>query len=481
MATNNTIFAANSSGQLFNDSTAVGWVESSEYRGTVDILWSCCITIVLCVWVSTHPNVPSPEDRWYHRQLDKLNMACIGLVGPDFLFAIALGQLASARRSVKRFQALPESIREKREWTLTHGFFGDMGGFILKSPDFPQGFPIRNEHLFYLVEHGHLDFPNVSLKDIKDMNSVDSLSKAIVVWQVMWFTVTEIDRIAHGYPLTTLELTALSFSLMMVATSASWYFKPSISRGITIETKNGRTVEEIRAIARSTTHPDLPYTWYKTPLYFLSQKFDMQTHWRYHVNTGHYILRWSFFSRPVATTPWDRFPSDIWFAATGWRMLLFGTIIQLPFSMSFLSAWWFHFPTDIEMWLWRACSIFHFIFSCGGGIYYIFLTISFSEKSHEFDKEVDSDASTICEEKERQQQPRGNMRGRVKKWIHGFRNLSPDQDPDETVSLRFELPLIGVSILYAVCRAYFYLDDFIGLRDQPAGVYRDVSKYLPFQ
>lgn len=83
------------------DSALVGWVRSGGDRGTIDILLSCCLTIVLCVWVSTYPNVPSPQDRWYHYLRDKFNLACIGFLGPDFLFGIALGQLTSARRSVK--------------------------------------------------------------------------------------------------------------------------------------------------------------------------------------------------------------------------------------------------------------------------------------------------------------------------------------------------------------------------------------------
>lgn len=64
-------------------------------------LWSCCLTIALCVGVSTHPKVPSPKDKWYYGVIDRLSQACIGLLGPDYLFALAGGQLFNARRSVK--------------------------------------------------------------------------------------------------------------------------------------------------------------------------------------------------------------------------------------------------------------------------------------------------------------------------------------------------------------------------------------------
>lgn len=81
--------------------TVVGWFPSDDTRGTIDILWSCCVTLVLCVWVLTYPNVPSQSDEWYHAFIDKFNLAMICFMGPDFICVFAGGQLASARRSVK--------------------------------------------------------------------------------------------------------------------------------------------------------------------------------------------------------------------------------------------------------------------------------------------------------------------------------------------------------------------------------------------
>ena len=78
-----------------------GYLQGPQSRGTVNILYSCLVTISLCCWVSTFPNVPGPNDKWYHPTIDKLNMACIGILGPEFLFVIAVGQLSSALRSVR--------------------------------------------------------------------------------------------------------------------------------------------------------------------------------------------------------------------------------------------------------------------------------------------------------------------------------------------------------------------------------------------
>lgn len=84
------------------------WVSSSDRRGTLDILYSSILTIGLCVWVSTYPNVPSPRDTWKQRLIDKINLAMIGFLGPDLLFALALGQWSSASRSLKVRKFRPE-------------------------------------------------------------------------------------------------------------------------------------------------------------------------------------------------------------------------------------------------------------------------------------------------------------------------------------------------------------------------------------
>lgn len=72
-----------------------------------------------------------------------------------------------------------QQILRGRKWTLRHAFFVDMGGFILTSPDYEQGFPINAEQLFYLVKHGHIDLPDLSEKEIKEKSHADTLSKSV--------------------------------------------------------------------------------------------------------------------------------------------------------------------------------------------------------------------------------------------------------------------------------------------------------------
>jgi hypothetical protein len=78
-----------------------GWVPQPDGRGTLDILSSCLITIFLCCWTSVCANIPGRSDTLMERFWDKLNLACLGIMGPEFLFTLAMAQWISAQHSVE--------------------------------------------------------------------------------------------------------------------------------------------------------------------------------------------------------------------------------------------------------------------------------------------------------------------------------------------------------------------------------------------
>lgn len=155
--------------------TTQGWVSSPDARGTLDIIWSCAFTIFLCCWSSVYANIPAAGDGSWERFRDKFELAALGMLGPEFLFALALGQWQSARRSVHKFKSAGYG-----GWTIRHAFFADMGGFVLKSPDFPT-FPLDAEQIYYLILKGYLDIPNVERGVIDDKNKADGLARYIIL------------------------------------------------------------------------------------------------------------------------------------------------------------------------------------------------------------------------------------------------------------------------------------------------------------
>ena len=78
-----------------------GWVAESGGRGTLKILLNCIFTIFLCCWTSVCVNLPAQSESKCQRFLDKSKLACISILGPDFLLILAIGQYESAKESVK--------------------------------------------------------------------------------------------------------------------------------------------------------------------------------------------------------------------------------------------------------------------------------------------------------------------------------------------------------------------------------------------
>ena len=84
-----------------NDTIVSGWTSSPDGRGTHSIVLSCVVTIVLCCWTTVCPNIPALKDSRWAQLKDKFDLACIGVLGPEFLLGIAVGQRVSARKAVK--------------------------------------------------------------------------------------------------------------------------------------------------------------------------------------------------------------------------------------------------------------------------------------------------------------------------------------------------------------------------------------------
>ncbi|KAJ5354123.1 hypothetical protein N7541_006687 [Penicillium brevicompactum] len=140
------------------------WVDEPDQRGTWAILSTCIVTITLCCWSSVYPNIPPRSASTLKKEMGKVNLFLIGLLSPEMYLPIALGQWSSARASVKRFHEAGYS-----NWSITHAFFADMGGFLLQSPG-SEMFPIDAEQLFWLVKDEFIVYPELDIEDIEDKN-----------------------------------------------------------------------------------------------------------------------------------------------------------------------------------------------------------------------------------------------------------------------------------------------------------------------
>lgn len=119
------------------------FVSSPNVRGTLDILWGCLFTVLACTWTIQHLNIPEQRKgelekgsqhgfwcsfKWGLRNFwTSLKWMLTTIFAPEYILGKAVGDFVVARRLKERMKDLASD--DEVEWSLTHGFFANMGGF----------------------------------------------------------------------------------------------------------------------------------------------------------------------------------------------------------------------------------------------------------------------------------------------------------------------------------------------------------------
>ncbi|ETW84774.1 hypothetical protein HETIRDRAFT_473500 [Heterobasidion irregulare TC 32-1] len=181
-----------------------------------DIVTSCMATVFSCTWVAIHPNIPAIDDKWWTISFRRAKLMVLALIAPELVILWAMRQWYVARDLAKRYQG--------RGWTLTHGFFAGMGGFMLSHGN--TSFTLGPQDFNDLLTIGAIDFPTVTEDQIDDKNKSDTLAKALAALQLSWFMFQCIMRTVEHLPLTELEVMTLAFTILTMPSRAFWWQKP---------------------------------------------------------------------------------------------------------------------------------------------------------------------------------------------------------------------------------------------------------------
>ncbi|KAG0695634.1 hypothetical protein DFH29DRAFT_1083282 [Suillus ampliporus] len=214
---------------------------SCHARTLPHIIWSCAATLFACAWTAIHPNIPGMGDGKVAITSRRLFIMIMALIAPELIVTWAAAQFFSARAAAKDFNRafgaklerdqvhddhIPDSIAtllseipesdgrhsqnpsaprpEKfRGWTVTHGFFAWMGGFMLYVNNKPRATLTPGE-LLHFVREGSVDMPDITEADVEDRSKGDGLSKAIAIIQLLWFVLQLITRYVQNLPTTLL-------------------------------------------------------------------------------------------------------------------------------------------------------------------------------------------------------------------------------------------------------------------------------------
>ncbi|KAK4236999.1 hypothetical protein C8A03DRAFT_45089 [Achaetomium macrosporum] len=208
-----------------------GYVSSPDIRGTLDIVWTCVSTLLLCAWTDLHLNIPI-EPQGAHGRAQNLHRQIYLAIRKLQWMGITL--------------AAPELAQEYAhadgvEWTLTHSFLANMGGFAVEfEDDETLAEPTKHTTYWYNIRalRGSvwiLDarqllaareraiiaaLPRTSSDDIDDRSKSDALVKVLTAGQVLWLIIQLILRAARGLAVTQLEIVTLAFALCSLATAS---------------------------------------------------------------------------------------------------------------------------------------------------------------------------------------------------------------------------------------------------------------------
>ncbi|RDX40479.1 hypothetical protein OH76DRAFT_335865 [Lentinus brumalis] len=260
----------------------VSWRAEPDFRGTFTIFTSCMSTLSICIWSALHVDIQKGRSKPI-QYLAKGGWLIVGLLCPELLLFNAFHQLKQAIRltrdgqrmlyldggatqprsrimqvledwlvggkpsatsaplldaeSIKRTEVGFENIVRKHPWTLAHGFYAAMGGFVLKDPyvdrsddhylpSWQLNGVITPDGVRFLMQHAPSLIPDLALDDILDRSKADGLAKTLLVWQVLWFLLTCINRLVQGLPLCLLEISTIAHALCSLLTYALWWYKP---------------------------------------------------------------------------------------------------------------------------------------------------------------------------------------------------------------------------------------------------------------
>ena len=122
-----------------------GFVREPDGRGTLSILLSCLTVLLLNTWTVLHLNIPPHSTPW-RNYLHKVKWWIVAMICPDGLAVSSCEQWRNARRSVKALK------KTYPWWTVTHGFYAEMGGYrVISATTHDQMYIFRVKELIWWV------------------------------------------------------------------------------------------------------------------------------------------------------------------------------------------------------------------------------------------------------------------------------------------------------------------------------------------
>jgi hypothetical protein len=208
-----------------------------------------------------------------------------------------------------------------------------MGGFVSAT-----GYPIVTKKQLVDPKLGPeflAGIKKINAEDIMDKSKGDALSKGLAIVQGLWFTTQCLARVHQHLTVTELEVATLAFAVVNVFIWLLWWDKPlDVQRQIVVGPAKAADAQPIAAVSISRMDR------------FLSAVGGIADYYEYDPLLSTSVS--SFWSFPVDeryNNQGDHLP----FAIEALVGTMFGAI--------HCAAWNADFPTTVERWMWRSCSL----------------------------------------------------------------------------------------------------------------------------
>lgn len=215
-----------------SSSTPVGFQHSDSQRSTMDIIYSCISTTIICTISVIHFNIAERKARrlafWEKIRSDdfwtevrrKLGYWSVGLLMPEIVVLVSCREYYEALEDYTVMQTLCPG------WTLQHSFFARMKGFTIEDGD-------RIESGLELYKRGAILDEKACEKyyfEIDDKAKANVLTKVIAITQITRFLLEEIDRACNGLPISPLEYFTCAQVFAALFIYVYWFDKPHGAR-----------------------------------------------------------------------------------------------------------------------------------------------------------------------------------------------------------------------------------------------------------
>ena len=274
-------------------------------------------------------------------------------------------------------------------WTMNQAFFAVCGGVAIDtSPFWHRPYTsLTPKGIVLLAEIGLL--PRFSEQDAQDRSRADAIAKSISCLQASWFFIQGVARVCAGLPLTLLELHTMIHIICALAMYAIWFSKPygatspmicfepamaNLAALLTLRrTSFGgpskwscSTKDEVLVRSVRSFHPDADDEKILAHLDAANEAISFLRERNIHLPFSAYAVLSDegveFQDKFLVNNVSNLMVRGRFNNGVNKMNTLLSKILILVFSLlycgSHLSAWSFHFPTVVEMWMWRgACLI----------------------------------------------------------------------------------------------------------------------------